>query len=78
MGYSPCFLSKNDRKWIFLASPKLIENNSKGVKMTQNGSKPWAFWPKMTENACFFTCAKIKENNLKGVKMAQIDQKHGQ
>jgi hypothetical protein len=59
MGYSPCFLAKNDRKWMFFAPAKLIENNLKGVKIGQNRSKAWAivraFWPKMTQNACFCT-----------------------
>jgi hypothetical protein len=57
MGYSPCFLAKNDLKCMFFVSAKIIENNLKGVKMTQNPSKAWAIvhscWPKMTQNACF-------------------------
>jgi hypothetical protein len=40
MGYCPCFLAKNDPKCMFFASAKIIENNLKGVKMTQNRSKP--------------------------------------
>jgi hypothetical protein len=43
-------MTKNACFWI-------QENNLKGVKMTENPSKPWAivhaFWPKMPENACF-------------------------
>jgi hypothetical protein len=39
---------------MFFATGKIIENYLKGLKMTQNRSKPWAiihaFWPKMTEN----------------------------
>jgi hypothetical protein len=42
MGYSPCFLAKNDQKCMFFATFKLIENKLKRVKMTQNRSKPWA------------------------------------
>jgi hypothetical protein len=34
-----------------------MENDLKGVKMTQNRSKPWAivhaFWPKMVKNPGF-------------------------
>jgi hypothetical protein len=39
MGYSPCFLAKNDPKWMFFAPAKIIENNLKGVKMPENLSK---------------------------------------
>jgi hypothetical protein len=57
MGYSPCFLVKNSQKSMFLAPAKIIEINLKGVKMTQNRSKPLAivhaFWSKMVKNACF-------------------------
>jgi hypothetical protein len=42
MGYSPCFLVKNGQKCMFFASAKMIEINLKGVKMSQNRSKPWA------------------------------------
>jgi hypothetical protein len=42
---------------MFFAPFKLIENNLKGVKMSQNRSKQWAivhaFWSKITPNACF-------------------------
>jgi recombinational DNA repair protein RecT len=57
MGYSTCFLVKNGQKYMFFAPLKLIENNLKGVKMTQNPSKAWAivhaFWSKMAKNTCF-------------------------
>jgi hypothetical protein len=57
MGYSPCFLVKNGQKCVVFPSDKIIEINLKGVKMTQNISKPWiivhAFWSKMAKNACF-------------------------
>jgi hypothetical protein len=42
---------------MFFAPAKIIENNLKGVKMSQNRSKPWAivhaFWPKMIQDGCF-------------------------
>jgi hypothetical protein len=44
MGYSPCFLVKNDKKSMFFASAKVFEINLKGVKISQNRSKPWAIW----------------------------------
>jgi hypothetical protein len=63
---------------MFFAPLKFIENNLKGVKMTQNSSKPWAivhaFWSKMAKNGqkyMFFAPLKFIENNLKGVKMTQ-------
>jgi hypothetical protein len=42
MGYSPCILAKNGQKCMFFAPFKLIENHLKGVKMSQDRSKPWA------------------------------------
>jgi hypothetical protein len=42
---------------MFFEPAKIMGNNLKGVKMTQNRSKPWAivhaFWPKITGSACF-------------------------
>jgi hypothetical protein len=35
MGYCPCFLTKNDPKSMSFAFAKIIENNLKGVKMSQ-------------------------------------------
>jgi hypothetical protein len=43
MGYSPCFLAKNDQKCMFFAPSKVIENNLKDAKMTQNGQKSMFF-----------------------------------
>jgi hypothetical protein len=40
MGYSPCFLAKNGQKRMLFAPFKIIDNNLKGVKMTENRSKP--------------------------------------
>jgi hypothetical protein len=40
MGYSSHFLVKNGQKCMIFAPFKLIENKLKGVKMTQNRSKP--------------------------------------
>jgi hypothetical protein len=42
MGYSLCFLAKNVPKCMFFPPAKIIENNLKGVKVTQNQSKAWA------------------------------------
>ena len=54
MGYSPCFLLKNGQKWLVLKGWEIIHIFPKGVKMTQNRSKPWAiahaFCSKMAKN----------------------------
>jgi hypothetical protein len=71
MGYSPCILNKNDTKCMFFASGKIIENNLKGVKMSQNRSKTWvivhSFCLKVAKEACLLHLLK----NRKWPKMNQ-------
>jgi hypothetical protein len=56
----------------------VLKNHIKGVKIGQNGSKPWAivhaFWSKKPKNECFL----ILKNHIKGVEIGpKIDQNHG-
>jgi hypothetical protein len=39
MGYSPCFLAKNGQKRMFFTPAEIIENNLKGLKMSENRPK---------------------------------------
>jgi hypothetical protein len=39
MGYSPCFLARNDEKCKFFTPGEIIENNLKGLKMSENKPK---------------------------------------
>jgi hypothetical protein len=57
MGYSPCLLSKNDHKYMFFASFKLIEI-IKRCENDQKSIKSMGYSP-------------LIENNIKGAKMTQ-------
>ena len=68
-------------KWQFLKGWEIIHIFSKGVKMTQNRSKPWAiayaFCSKMAKNDSFWKGEKWFIFFLKVWKWPKIDQNHG-
>ena len=81
MGYSPCFLLKNGQNWQFFKASEILPIFPKGVKMTQNRSKPWAiahaFCSKMAKIDSFRRPEKYFLYFQKVWKWPKIDQNHG-
>ena len=81
MGYSPCFLLKNGQNWQFSKAWEIFRIFPKGVKITQNRSKPWAiahaFCSKMAKIDSFWRPEKYFLFFQKVWKWPKIDQNHG-